>query len=66
LGGGMLKDKLRELRGKRSLEVVADFIGKSQSGYWNYEQGQPVDSDTLLLLCEFFGVSPNEILEWEK
>ena len=61
----MLSEKLKELRGNRSMAIVAGFIDKSQSTYFNYEHGLLPNSETIKLLCRFFGVSPNELLEWE-
>ncbi len=63
----MLSEKLKELReaSECSMEVVAGFISKSQSAYFNYEHGSLPNSETIKLLCRFFGVTPNELLEWE-
>jgi len=34
----MLKDKLRELRGDRSVVTISGLLGMSASGYKNYEK----------------------------
>ena len=69
----MLNKKLKKLRSEAnlSMEAVGRRIGKSRSAYRGYERSihdvghSTPNPDTLLRLCRVFGVSPNEMLEWE-
>ena len=63
-----LGDKLKRLRQIKCMseEKVGESIGKSRSAYAAYENNRSTPSpDTLLRLCMLFGVSPNEMLEWD-
>jgi transcriptional regulator with XRE-family HTH domain len=64
----MLSNKLKELRDnlKMPQEHVCKAIFKSRGAYAAYETGKATPSpSTLILLCKFFEVTPNEILEWD-
>ena len=64
----MLKDKLKELRKKTGLSAreVGLAIHRTSSSIYGYEKGlYAPNPDTLKLLCKLFGVSPNEMLEWD-
>ena len=48
--------KLRELRGDRSQQTVADAVGVSQSALAMYELGERVPRDEVKTrLCRFYG-----------
>lgn len=50
--------KLRELRGKRTLEAVASEIGISTSALGMYENGQRVPKDDIKVkLAKYYDVS---------
>ena len=64
----MLKDKLRQLRKERkmSARVAGLAIHRTSNSIYGYEKGlYAPNPDTLKLLCKLFGVSSNEMLEWE-
>ena len=57
--------RLKDLREDKDLtqKEVAELIGKSRSGYSNYESGAcDVPSDVLIFLAEFYGTSIDYML----
>ncbi|MCK5236044.1 MAG: helix-turn-helix transcriptional regulator [Deltaproteobacteria bacterium] len=65
----MISDKIRELREMSglSMEVVSGLINVSTSSYHNYEsRGIVPNANVVISLCRVFGVSPNELLEWDN
>lgn len=53
--------KLRQLRGKRTLQEVGNRIGISESALSQYENGKRIPKDELKIkLAAFYGVS----IEW--
>ena len=57
------------LRKKRGLNQsdVADYLGITRGAYGMYEIGRrKIDVDTLVKLCRFFEVTPNEVLGFEE
>lgn len=55
-------EKIRKLRGKRTMQAVADAIGVSYSSYVKYERDErrPCD-DVKKKIANFFGVSVESI-----
>lgn len=54
--------RLRALRGEKSLDVVADDIGISRSALNMYELGDRVPRDQRkILLAEYYGVSMEQL-----
>ena len=46
---------------------VADYLGITRGAYGMYEIGRrKIDVDTLVKLCRFFEVTPNEVLGFEE
>lgn len=55
-------ERLRKLRGKRSIASVARATGLSHSRIWNYERGERVPTDDAkILLANFYGTSVQQI-----
>lgn len=57
------------LRKKRGLNQsdVADYLGITRGAYGMYEIGRrKIDVDTLVKLCRFFEVTPNQVLGFEE
>ena len=57
--------RLKDLREDRDLtqKQVAELIGKSRSGYSNYESGAcDIPTDVLIFLSEFYGTSVDYML----
>ena len=57
------------LRKKRGLDQsdVADYLGITRGAYGMYEIGpRKIDVDTLVKLCRFFEVTPNQVLGFEE
>ena len=51
-------DKLRELRGKKSLQVAADAIGITKSALAMYERDERVPRDEVKVrIASYYGVS---------
>ena len=64
-----LGDNIRKLRieNKLTQEQLAKKIGKTKNVISNWERGDNrPDADTIELICGILGVSPNELLSWEK
>lgn len=60
-------ERLRELRGNRSREDFADFLGINPRSLINYESGQRVPkADILKLICSRAGVSSDWLLSGEE
>jgi repressor LexA len=59
----MLKNVLKELRGKTSQEVIANGIGISRARYSHYETGRSEpDNETLLKIASYYDVSIDYLL----
>ncbi len=56
-----IAEKLRQLRGKRTLQEVCDRIGITESALSQYETGKRIPKDDFKMkLAAFYGVS----IEW--
>ena len=54
----MLQTRLRELRGNRTQEAVAEAIGVSKSAWAMYERGERVPRDEVKVeIAKYFGES---------
>lgn len=54
--------KLKQLRGERTIEEVAEYCGVTKSAISNYEQGLRIPKDTIKVkLAQCFGVTVAEI-----
>lgn len=48
-------------------EEVAAYLGISRGAYGMYEIGKrKIDIDTMVKLCRFYSVTPNEILGFDE
>ena len=62
-------EKLKALREDNdySLKQIADILGIAQSTYSQYERGtRALPIESLIMLCNFYHVSPNYLLDWGK
>ena len=58
-GAESFPQKLRKLRGRKSVSTIAKEVGISDSAWSMYDQGQRIPRDEIKVrLCNFFGVSP--------
>lgn len=54
----------REQKGL-SQRDVASYLDISQAQYWKHETGKSLlNAHQIVLLCELYNVSPNELLGW--
>lgn len=59
----MLGKRLKELRGKRTQEEIANKLGLSRARYSHYENGRSEpDTEMLQKMADFFGVSVDYLL----
>jgi transcriptional regulator with XRE-family HTH domain len=58
----MLNKKLKELRGKKTQQQIADAIGVDRSTYTGYEKTAKPPRDTLLKLAKYHDVSIDYLL----
>lgn len=57
-----ISEKLRELRGSKSLATVASEIGVTTSALSNYEQGLRIPRDEVkLAIAKYYGVTVDSI-----
>lgn len=55
-------EKMRQLRGKRSKQEVAQALGVSFSSYVKYERGERTPKDSIKKrIAEYFGVTVSYI-----
>ncbi|MDR3216200.1 MAG: helix-turn-helix domain-containing protein [Clostridiaceae bacterium] len=62
-----LSKKLNDLRrvSQRTQKETAEILGITPSGYASWEQGRTEPSLFFVLkICEIYGISPNELLDW--
>lgn len=58
----VIGQRLRELRGKKSMDIVADDTGISRSALNMYELGERIPRDKVkVLLSEYYGVGIEEL-----
>uniref|UniRef100_A4WSA6 Transcriptional regulator, XRE family n=1 Tax=Cereibacter sphaeroides (strain ATCC 17025 / ATH 2.4.3) TaxID=349102 RepID=A4WSA6_CERS5 len=63
----LIGDRLRQVRGQRTLEEFADKLGLARSTWSNYEAGRRLPSHEVLdLLWKVEGVPPDSILPGAK
>lgn len=59
----MIGKKLRELRGDKTLQEVADALGITRVSLGYYEKGErKPDSDMIIKIARYYGVSSDYIL----
>lgn len=59
--------RLRELRGKRTLHQVSEATGITPQSLCHYELGNRIPgTDKLLILADYYNVSPNWLLGVEN
>lgn len=57
-------EKLKELRGNRSLQDVAEVVGVTKQQIWNYENGiSDPPLDKLIKLLAFYGVNFQDVVK---
>ncbi|MBO5526108.1 MAG: helix-turn-helix transcriptional regulator [Clostridia bacterium] len=64
----MLRDKILRLRSEKKItqQELADAIGVSRQTVKRWETGESDPSASVILpLCQYFGISPNDLLEGE-
>lgn len=55
-------EKLRNLRGDKTLEEVSNEVGVTTQALWNYEKDIRVPRDEIKLkLCKYYNVSVEEV-----
>ena len=55
-------EKLRNLRGNKTLEEVSNKVGVTTQALWNYEKDVRVPRDEIKLkLCKYYNVSVEEV-----
>lgn len=60
-------ERLKGLRGKRTLQEVVDSVGISRTALIYYEKGQrSPDAKMLYKLCKYYGVSSDYLLGIEN
>lgn len=63
----LLGKRLRELRGKKPARMVANALYFSESTIYRYEGNNGTPSlRTLLIFCNYYGVTPNYLLGFEE
>jgi len=63
----MLGERLKKLRGKRTQEEVAKYIGVSRARYSHYENGRSEpDTETLKKIASYYNVTTDYLLGLEK
>lgn len=67
LNAGRMASKLRELRGNRTQEDIAQAVGISRSAYMMYENGERIPRDYIKKkLADFYNVSVGSLFFDEK
>ena len=57
-----ITDKLRELRGERTQQEVADGIGINRNAYAMYERGERVPRDDVkILIANYYNMTVSDI-----
>ena len=67
MNAGLIGKRLRDLRGKKSVQEVADAVGISRSALAMYEIGERIPRDEIKIrLCNYYGVNINIFFDEEQ